>query len=230
MHRRALGRGVLACAAVVLLASCATSPAAGGDSLEPITAPSGAAPGAATEDGPRTVAMVSDSITFMSTEPLDRGLSDLGLEVLAIDAQVGRRMTVGTQGQLYSGTDVVSFIAAGDPPDVWVVALGTNDVGQYADAAAYEEQIRAVLDAIPEDAPLAWVDTWHEDRLTASQVLNGVLRTVLADRADTVVIDWSSHGDDAGVVAADGVHPTPTGTEVFGLVVTDGVRELLASL
>ena len=232
MDRRALLRAVLAGGAAAAVASCGASSGATRSSLDPVTAPAedGATGGEPADDDPRTVAMVGDSITFMSSEPLRRGLTDLGLEVLAIDAQVGRRMTVGTRGQLYSGTDVITYIAAGDPPDVWVVALGTNDVGQYPDAAAYEEQIRAVLEVIPDGAPLAWVDTWHEDRLAACQILNGVLRTVLADRPATVVVDWYEHGDDAGVVTTDGVHPTPTGTEVFGLVVTDGVRALLDSL
>ena len=45
-----------------------------------------------------------------------------------------------------------------------------------------------------------------------------------------MVIDWFSHGDDAGVTTDDQVHPTPDGTLVFGQVVADGVTSLVASL
>jgi hypothetical protein len=229
--RRTLLRATLAAAAAGLVAACGDPSVAGrGSGPEEPTETSATAGSSPTGDGPRTIAVVGDSITFMSTDPLRRGLTDLGLDVTAIDAQVGRRMTVGTRGQLYSGVDVVTYIAAGDAPDLWVVALGTNDIGQYPDVAAYEQQVRAVLDAVPAGAPLAWVDTWHRDRLAQCQILNGVLQTVVGERASSVVVDWYSHGDDPGVVADDGVHPTPTGTEVFGLVVTGGVSGLLESL
>ncbi len=45
-----------------------------------------------------------------------------------------------------------------------------------------------------------------------------------------MVVDWFSHGDDAGVITSDQVHPTPDGTLVFGQVVADGVEALAASL
>jgi lysophospholipase L1-like esterase len=225
MDRRTLLRALLAGGASVAVAACGDLASSGDDTLAPVDGGDDGAEQAA----PRSVVVVGDSITFMSTDALRRGLTDLGLDVLAIDAQVGRRMTVGTD-LLYPGTAVVEFVAASEPPDLWVIALGTNDIGQYADAAAYEAEVRTLLGTVPEDAPLAWVDTWHADRLTECQILNGVLRTVLADRPATTVVDWYSHGDDDGVVSSDGVHPTDTGTEVFGLAVAGGVEDLLATL
>ena len=85
--------------------------------------------------------------------------------MLAIDAQVGRRITVGSGGQLYPGTDVVEYIANSDPPDVWVIALGTNDIGQYPDAGEFTLQVQTLLDLLPPAAPLVWVDTWDGNRL-----------------------------------------------------------------
>ena len=123
-----------------------------------------------------TLAMIGDSITFMSTEPLQAELSGTGLEVLAIDAQVGRRITVGERGQPYPGTDIVEFIANSNPPDVWVIALGTNDIGQYADAGEFAAQVQALLDLLPEDAPLVWVDTWDGARLDQTRLVNDTLR------------------------------------------------------
>jgi lysophospholipase L1-like esterase len=150
--------------------------------------------------------------------------------VRAIDAQVGRRITVGEGGQPYPGTDIVEFIANSDPPDVWVIALGTNDIGQYADAEAFGTQVQTLLDLLPDDAPLVWIDTWDGARLDQTRLVNDTLRALVGERDNAMVVDWFSHGDDEGVITNDQVHPTPDGTLVFGQVVADGVEALAASL
>ena len=156
--------------------------------------------------------MIGDSITFMSTEPLQAELSDTGLEVLAIDAQVGRRITVGDRGQPYPGTDIVEFIANSNPPDVWVIALGTNDIGQYADAAEFAAQVQALLDLLPDAAPLG-VGRHVGRRPTRPDPP----RQRHTPRRSSVSVTTpssstgSSHGDDEGVVTVDLVHPTTDG-------------------
>jgi hypothetical protein len=174
--------------------------------------------------------MIGDSITFMSMESLQAELSETGLEVLAIDAQVGRRIAVGDSGRPYPGTDIVEFIANSEPPDMWVIALGTNDIGQYADAGEFAAQVQALLDLLPAAAPLVWVDTWAGDRLDETRLVNDTLRAVVGQRDSAVVVDWFSHGDDEGVVSDDAVHPTTDGIVVFGQVVAEGVDALLSSL
>ena len=175
--------------------------------------------------------MIGDSITFMSTEPLQAALAATGLEVLAIDAQVGRRITVGEGGRPYPGTEIVEYIAnSSDPPDVWVIALGTNDIGQYADAGEFAAQVQTLLDLLPAAAPLVWIDTWDGDRLDATRLVNDTLRSVVGERDNALIVDWASHGDDDGVVTDDAVHPTEVGTLVFGQVVAEGVESLVATL
>jgi lysophospholipase L1-like esterase len=221
---------VLALGALALVAG-ACSDGNGVDSLERLqngTDPSG-------DDGsldspPETLAMIGDSITFMSTEPLQAELTGTGLEVLAIDAQVGRRITVGDRGQPYPGTEIVDFIANSDPPDVWVIALGTNDIGQYADAAEFAAQVHALLDLLPAAAPLVWVDTWYGAQLDQTRLVNDTLRSVVGERDNAIVVDWATHADDEGVVTVDSVHPTTDGIAVFAQVVADGVDSLLATL
>ncbi len=225
-------RTLLAIGAVAVLAGACTDDGAG---VEPVaraatgTDPAGEGDGSL-DSTPETVAMIGDSITFMSTEPLQAALTDTGLEVLAIDAQVGRRITVGDGGRPYPGTAIVEFIANSDPPDVWVIALGTNDIGQYADANEFAAQVQTLLDLLPAAAPLVWIDTWDGDRLDATRLVNDTLRSILAERDNALVVDWASHGDDDGVVSSDAVHPTEVGTLVFGQVVADGVTALLATL
>jgi hypothetical protein len=223
-------RTLVAVGALVLLAGACTDEGAG---VEPVArAATGTDPAGdgSPDSTPETVAMIGDSITFMSTGPLQAALAGTGLEVLAIDAQIGRRITVGEGGQPYPGTEIVEFIANSDPPDVWVIALGTNDIGQYADAGEFATQVQTLLALLPGAAPLVWVDTWDGDRLDATRVVNDTLRSVVGQRDNAVVVDWASHGDDAGVVTEDAVHPTEDGTLVFGQVVAEGVDSLLASL
>jgi lysophospholipase L1-like esterase len=217
-------------ASVVLLGACAAQAESSTITVD-LDFPDGEAATARPGDVATPIAsvgMVGDSITFMSREPLQEAFGELGLDVVAIDAQVGRRLTVGTR-QLYPGVDVVQVMAATQEPDLWVVALGTNDIAKY-DAEGYADQIRTLLADVPDDAPLVWVDTWHRDELDATIEYNAVLREVLDDRDDTVVVDWFSHGDDPGVITGDGVHPTPNGSERFALVVAGGVDRLLATV
>jgi hypothetical protein len=230
MSPRPRRRTLLAIGALVLVAGGCTDDR----NVEPLaraatgTDPSGG--DGSLDAPPETVAMIGDSITFMSTEPLQAALSGTGLDVLAIDAQVGRRITVGENGRPYPGVEIVEYIANSEPPDVWVIALGTNDIGQYPDAGEFAVQVHALLDLIPAAAPLVWIDTWDGGRLEETRLVNDTLRAVVGSRDNAVVVDWASHGDDDGVVTDDAVHPTEDGTVVFGQVVADGVESLLESL
>jgi hypothetical protein len=227
MFPRVDRRTLLAVGALAVVAfACSEGDDTGTEALSPLGTDSSGQP----SGSPPTVAMIGDSITFMSTDPLRADLSGIGLDVRAIDAQIGRRITVGEGGQPYPGTDIVEFIANSDPPDVWVIALGTNDIGQYPDAGEFGAQVQALLDQIPDDAPLVWVDTWDGSRLDQTGVVNDTLRTLVGERDNAAVVDWFSHGDDAGVISDDQVHPTPAGTLVFGQVVADGVASLVESL
>ena len=226
-------RAVLVFGALVVVAGACGD--WGESDLEPLvpvatgTDPTGG-DGAQTAASAETVAMIGDSITFLSTELLRAGLAGTGLDVLVIDAQIGRRIAVGSDGQPYPGTDIVEFIANSNPPDVWVIALGTNDIGQYPDAAEFGAQVQALLGLIPSAAPLVWVDTWKGSRLEETRLVNETLHALLDGRDDAIVVDWASHADDVGIVSSDGVHPTEGGTAVFSQVVADGVATLLASL
>ena len=59
------------------------------------------------------------------------GFAALGLDDVEIDAESGRRM-VARRHDARPGLSAVTVIAGDDPPDLWVIALGTNDVANYA--------------------------------------------------------------------------------------------------
>ena len=150
--------------------------------------------------------------------------------MLAIDAQVGRRITVGDRGQPYPGTEIVDYIANSNPPDVWVITLGTNDIGKYADGAEFAAQVQALLDLLPEAAPLV-----GSTRGTAPNSTRPNSSTRHSARSSVSVTMPSSPTGRVtptteGVVTFDLVHPTTDGIAVFAQVVADGVDSLLSDV
>ncbi|MET0579173.1 MAG: GDSL-type esterase/lipase family protein [Ilumatobacteraceae bacterium] len=167
-----------------------------------------------------TVAMVGDSITVGSREALEAGFASLDLDDAEINAESGRRMISGTR--ISSGREAIEEItAAGPPPDLWVVALGTNDVGNYR-PEEYAAVIAELLAGIPADAPVVWVDTYLDDYQDRADQFNEALRTVLATRGHASVVDWASVAAEDGVLT-DGVHPSGFGVEEFSRRVVTAV-------
>jgi lysophospholipase L1-like esterase len=185
------------------------------------------APGTGRDRGGQigSVAMVGDSITAASERPLADGFGELGLEVRALDAADGRRIAVGGPS-VASGLDAVAAIAATDPPDLWVIALGSNDVFQYAGAEEYLSAIGALLSAIPSGAPVVWVDTYLEDDPARSDDFNQAVRDAVAFRGEGSVANWAAVAPGEGVLR-DGIHPSPDGAEQFAAVVMAAVEDWL---
>jgi lysophospholipase L1-like esterase len=213
---------VLAAAASVALAACTsgrgelTAPPVGGS--DP-TAPTGEA----AREAPETVGIIGDSITVGSEEAVVAAVEALGVEVVAVDAASGRRLVA--DGTVGSGVDAARRVAAVDP-DVWVVALGTNDVPNLEAQEDYAVAIDRMLREVPEDVPLVWVDVYVEWDETATAAFNRVLRDRVDARGSTVVVDWAARAA-AEDLLRDGVHPTERGGLVFADLVAAGVATWL---
>ena len=191
---------------------------------------SGAADGIADDAaGIDTVVMIGDSITKGATPALDERYELLGLDPL-IEAQNGKRIAVSS-GDNASGVSIARFLADngdGDHTDeVWVIALGTNDIGQYASPDEIAAVVNEMIADVPPDAALVWVDTHFRDRSEAAGELNAIIRDRVERRGDSVIAPWSSFAPSDGVLTGDGVHPTSDGADVFAFVVTDTVRAFL---
>jgi lysophospholipase L1-like esterase len=164
----------------------------------------------------RLVAMVGDSITVGATALLEDAAADRGID-LFIDGQVGRRITVG--GAPGSGTRAVEDLSREfGRADLWVIALGTNDVGQYATREEYATQIQALLDLIPADEPLAWINVYLAGRAEQSALFNDALNELLAARGHATIGDWTADAAAEGVLS-DGIHPSDEGRARFVEVV-----------
>ncbi len=84
-----------------------------------------------------------------------------------------------------------------------------------------------VLDAVPEDSPLVWVDAYFRDRPEQQELVNTIIRDRVTRRGNSVVAPWTEFAASDGVLSSDGIHPSDDGTEVFAFVVTDTTSAFL---
>ena len=215
----------LAVAVLAVLTSCA---AERGDATAPpfddaATTIAGEVAATTTASPIRSIAIVGDSITNGSEEELRDRLATLGVEIKAIEAEDNRRMAVGDS--VTPGIDVVSALAAGDAPDLWVIALGTNDVG--AGPEVYTPGIAELLATIPAGAPIVWVDVYLAGSPDSSAAFNETLRATLEARGQASVVEWAALAEEDGVLR-DGIHPSGYGIEQFAEMVTAAVGQWMS--
>lgn len=175
------------------------------------------------------VMMVGDSITVGATPALEAQFDALGL-THEIQAERGKRMAVSSSGNPSGATVAEAMVDADDDEpstEVWVVALGTNDIGQYASPDEIAAAVNEVLAEVPADAALVWVDTYISDRLEQTEAVNSIIRERVARRGNSVIAPWSANAPAEGVLSGDGVHPTTDGSVWFAYVVSDTVRAFL---
>ncbi len=226
------GLAAAGCAASSSSASSGDAPVPtiglGSDLRDAATIPSGlVAEGAGDVD---SIVMIGDSITVASTPALEKRFEDLGFDDVVIQAMTGKRMA-RTFGDNPSGVDVARFLARADDGDargeLWVVALGTNDINQYAGADEIAAAINEVLGEVPDDVPLVWVDTYYRAQSDGAQLINAIVRDRLSRRGDAVMAPWNAFASGDGMLRSDGIHPTKAGAEVFADIVGNTVESFL---
>ena len=145
-------------------------------------------PSGSDDGGGRDVVVIGDSITVAAAPQIVAGATAIDADVTVL-AEVGRRITFGTQPP--AGTDVLAEVLADDDPDLVVVALGTNDIGKYSTIEEYAGQVEELVDLLPEDQPLVWINTYLSESPDDSAALQ---RRRARDAQRT------GHGDDRALV------------------------------
>ena len=175
---------------------------------------------------PGSLAMVGDSITALSQVALEAVLKQMGFATITVNAEPSRRIGVGSKKPM-AGLPVITFIEASTPPDMWVVALGTNDAGLYANDSDYQALIDDVLKVIPAGDPLVWVSTYRHDQLKGCEQFNLLMRSSLRARGKATVAEWyqTVTKSKESILTQDGVHPNSDGILVFA----DTVRAAIAT-
>lgn len=175
------------------------------------------------------VAMIGDSITAGSQAALEEVLGARGFTTITIDGEASRRIDVGNgTSEPVSGVKALyQMLADGVAPDVWVIALGTNDVGQYATEEEYGALIDEMLAMLPADAPLVWVDAYRQQYPDENRMFNDVLNQRIADRGNAAVASWFTvaSGNAEAILQGDQIHPNDDGVVAFANVVYAGLQD-----
>ncbi len=112
---------------------------------------------------------------------------------------------------------MTTMMADGVAPDVWAIAMGTNDVGKYPDVAAYGALIDEMMSLPDEKVPIVWVDVYNPNQLPGTKMFNLVLRERARARGNATVLSWfdlasTSKGK---LLRSDHLHPNEAGALVF---------------
>ena len=174
------------------------------------------------------IVMIGDSITVGSTPELESAFAEIGFDDVLIVSQNGKRIDRNADDNP-SGTSVAEFLTS-EPLDrsaeLWIVALGTNDVNQYL-----EEDLRVaiaeILAAVPTESPLVWVETYFGLQPDGASLLNDTVAEMLAERGNATIAPWSAVAESDGVLREDGVHLYGLGNQLFAKTVVDTVAGLI---
>ncbi len=169
-------------------------------------------------------AMVGDSITKASTASLTEALTAEGFTDITIKAEVSRRIAVGDgKGEPLSGVKTLfTMISEGVKPDVWAIAMGTNDAGKYKTREEYADLITQMMSMIDPKVPILWVDVYNPNQLPGTKMFNKVLREQAAARGNTTVLSWFDLASSPSekILRDDHIHPNAKGTVVFADLVS----------
>lgn len=177
--------------------------------------------------GPK-VAILGDSLTVQARPHL-RELAG-GSYALKIGALYGEGVSGGALSINLPEPIMPAVIDqyAEDPPDVVVLALGTNDVWQrQIGLASFEREWHSATRSFP-DACIVGVtatetdEAWMYDPDEARQINRVIRRTV------DVVVDWSSRGSSDRYTDTDHIHLTAEGRAHFAELVMAGVDRCAA--
>jgi lysophospholipase L1-like esterase len=173
---------------------------------------------------PASVNVIGDSIALSAQPILTKTFESLGVEILAYDAVESRRMVSGST-DLPSGASAIEEARVADHhPELWIIALGTNDIGAMANSETVRADLEQVLDLVPADAHLIWVDTWFRDLDDLAVAFNAMVRDALAERPYTTVLDWHGQASIDGLIISDGVHLSEVGKIEYARMIGDGLR------
>ena len=167
-----------------------------------------------------TLVMIGDSITVASKPALQELFEQLGFASIVIESKEGKR-TAQSLRDNPSGAEVASALRAFSVDEndrsneLWVVALGTNDISQYSDPAERAAIVNEMIGAVPEESPLVWIDTYFADRPEDTEEMNSIIEDRVRNRGNATIARWSDVADDDGNLRTDGVHPREQGSIIF---------------
>ena len=160
------------------------------------------------------VALVGDSLTFAAWGELPAVFARKKWGPFQLEARSGRKINT-TLATATSGVDAVRRIRGGGfDPELWIVALGTNDVrSTYDKPGVAAAMVDAMMAEIGPNHDVVWINVHLRDWPVETNAFNEVLRQAATRHPRLTIADWRS------VVVAnplwvndDGVHLNLTGS------------------
>jgi lysophospholipase L1-like esterase len=168
------------------------------------------------------VVVVGNSITAENVDRIDAVLSAGGVTSVSYAALGARRIaeTYDYLGPRPSGLEAIDeCLEDGPTPDIWLIELGTNDIGAVTRAsepqAAAGALIDRVLDEVGSATVISWVTVIDRGRLAGSQAFNDALRARAARSPTFGIVDWYGAAVDRPDWFRDDVHPNAAGADAL---------------
>jgi lysophospholipase L1-like esterase len=199
-------------------------------------APLSAGRQAAAAPGQPDAVIVGDSLTGGNVDYIRPTLRNAGLNV-RVEGLSARRIAVSFNflGRRDSGVARVrSLKAAGVAPALWVIQLGTNDLGVINNCrcpdpvASAGKIIDQLLDEIGPGVPIAWVTVANRTQWDASRWFNTAIGIRAARDPYIALIRWHNLSASRPDWFVDHVHQNFTGVKVFTQMYIDRISALLA--
>ncbi len=145
-----------------------------------------------------------------------------------IDAHGSRGIRTKVKADPHTGLTAVDAVReTSGEPDVWVVALGTNDAGIFSNDK-HADLIREMLDHIGSGHSVMWVNIYLPDIRKRQVAWNSALAEVAAERPDEMfVLDWASVAQNQRWMADDLVHCTGKGYQHRATAIAEASRSIV---
>jgi lysophospholipase L1-like esterase len=173
----------------------------------------------------RRVAVVGDSITYLSAEDITDELTASGYEPTV----------VGRIGRSASEVDADVTAAQRSGPAVILLELGTNDITRSAhgngSAADYERWMSEYIAEFPDSCVIVTTVSSHRPSPAMNQTarsINAWLHTKTSHVVEWDSYEWSQRENGVVIVEPDEVHPTPAGQEALGHLDLAAVKTCLS--
>ncbi len=186
--------------------------------------------------GQPDVVIVGDSLTGGNSSYITPVLRSAGLDA-RVEGLSARRIAVSLNllGYRDSGIERIrSLRAAGVEPELWVIQLGTNDLGavkncKCPDPIAFAGAlIDRLLAELPADTPVAWVTLMNRADFAVTNTFNEALRRRAVVNPYMRLIDWAGLSLQRPEWFIDPVHQSVDGLVRFTQMYIDEIRSLLA--
>ena len=185
------------------------------------------------------VVIVGDSLTAGNLNIIRARLEAGGLSSVRYEALSSRRIAhpVFSGFRRSSGVEAVRALKSeGVDPELWVVELGTNDLGFLPGCGCPDptffagELIDQLVAEIGPGEPIAWVTVLNIADLPVSEQFNAALRRRAAVDPMFSIIDWYGTAWRRPELFNDHVHPNLAGVDAFAGMYLDGIGAVLDGL